>query len=110
MRGESVILYEKVKTGVDEFGIPKYEEIPVEVENVLIGSADTSEVLDTLNLYGKRIAYVLGIPKGDKHNWKDAKIEFYGQTFKSFGIPITGNQNLIPGDWGMNVKVEAYEY
>jgi hypothetical protein len=73
LTGRSIILYDKVKAGVDDFNRPIYTETPVTVENVLIGSPSPQEVVDTLNLTGKRAAYTLGIPKGDTHTWTDRK-------------------------------------
>ena len=71
LTGRSIILYDKVKAGVDDFNRPIYTETPVTVDNVLIGSPSPQEVVDTLNLTGKRAAYTLGIPKGDTHTWTD---------------------------------------
>ena len=50
LTGRSIILYDKVRAGVDDFNHPIYEEMPVTVENVLIGLPTPQEVVDTLNL------------------------------------------------------------
>ena len=109
IKGRTIILYDKEETGVDPFNRPVYEDIPVEVENVLIGLPTAQEVIDTLNLTGKRVAYTLGIPKGDNHVWKDRKVEFFGEVFRTIGAPAKGQEELTPLDWAQNVMVERYE-
>ena len=108
LRGRTVILYDKVETGIDPFGRSVYEDVPIEVDNVLIGNPTPQEVVDTLNLTGKRAAYTLGIPKGDAHVWTDRKIEFFGEVFHTIAIPAKGQDELIPLDWSQNVMVERY--
>ena len=106
--GRTVILYDKVQTGVDGFNRPVYDDVPVTVENVLIGIPTAQEVIDTLNLTGKRAAYTLGIPKGDAHVWTDRKVEFFGEAFHTIAYPVKGQEELVPLDWGQNVMVERY--
>ena len=59
--------------------------------------------------YGKYIAYILHIPKGDTHNWDDATVEFYGSKWKTYGNEIIYDEDLTPLDWNKQVKVERYE-
>ena len=65
LTGETVILIVKTQTGTDPYRRPIYEESEVEVQNVLVGSPESQDVTAELEMSGKRIAYVLGIPKGD---------------------------------------------
>ena len=58
-------LYERTQTGEDDFGAAVYSETPVTVHNVLVGEPETADLVNELQLYGKRLAYVLAIPKGD---------------------------------------------
>lgn len=109
LHGITVTLYNKVETGVDGFNRPVYEDVPEQVENVLVGSPTAQEIIDTLNVTGKKAVYVLGIPKGDTHVWTDRKVEFNGEVYHTFSRPTTGIQDLIPLDWGQNVMVEIYE-
>lgn len=107
--GRTVTLYDKVKTSEDAFGRPVYTSVPVTVDNVLIGIPTAQEVIDALNLTGKRAAYTLGIPKGDTHVWTDRKVEFFGEVFHTIGFPVKGQEELIPLSWGQSVMVERYE-
>lgn len=109
MRGDTVQLAVKTQTGVNPFGEPIYEETLVEVDDVLIGQPTSEDVLDTLNLHGKKIAYVLGIPKGDTHTWENTEVYFFNLKFRTIGKPTTANQANIPLRWGQVVKVECYE-
>jgi len=109
MTGESIILYNKTEVGTDDFGKPIYTETPVTVENVLIGEPSTEDIINEMNLTGKRLAYTLAIPKGDTHEWRDRTVEFWGERFRTFGMPTQGIEHLIPLDWNKKVKVEVYE-
>lgn len=109
MHGISIILYEKTEAGTDPFGKPIYTKAPLVVENVLIGEPSSEDIVDALNLYGKRVAYTLGIPKGDMHTWEDSTVEFFGQRFRTIGFPTQGIEELIPLAWNKKVKVERYE-
>lgn len=109
MTGESIILYNKTEVGTDDFGKPIYTETPVTVENVLIGEPSAEDIINEMNLTGKRLAYTLAIPKGDAHEWRDRTVEFWGERFRTFGMPTQGIEHLIPLDWNKKVKVEVYE-
>jgi hypothetical protein len=108
MKGTTVQLVVKTQSGTDAFGAPVYTEELVSVADVLVGSPTSDDVTNTLNLYGKKIEYVLGIPKGDTHNWIDAEVVIWGERFRTVGYPTTGEQENIPLRWGQNVKVERY--
>ena len=109
LKGVPVTLYEKTLTGYDEANRPVYTETPVTVDNVLIGEPSTEDITNEYNLSGKRVAYVLGIPKGDTHEWADRTVGFSEQLFRTVGVPTQGIDELIPLDWNKKVKVEAYE-
>lgn len=109
IRGIPVTLYERTQTGIDAANRPIYEETPVTVENVLVGAPTSDDVVNEFNLSGRRIAYTLGIPKGDSHNWNDVTVEFWGHKFRTVGVPTQGIEENIPLDWNMKVQVEAYE-
>lgn len=109
LKGITVTLYTKTQTGKDAFNRPVYTEQAIQVNNVLVAPASTSETLDTVNLTGKKAVYTLGIPKGDNHDWKDKKVEFFGETFKTFGEPLKGIDDMIPLEWNTKIQVERYE-
>ena len=113
MQGITITLYNRTQTGTDEFNAPIYTETAEQVENVLIGNPTPQEVIDTLNLTGKRAAYTLGIPKGDTNVWTDRKVrlpdDFPAGKYRTIGFPARGQDELVPLDWSQNVMVERYE-
>lgn len=111
--GITVNLWQQTQTGADPFGAPIYSEAPVQVANVLVGSPTTDDITTSTDLYGKKIEYMLGIPKGDSHDWQDKRVSWtdaYGRTVtvKTFGFPVTGIEENIPGPWHMKVRCEAF--
>ena len=110
IQGITITLLNKVQTGTDGFGRPIYEYVTGEtVDNVLVGEPTPQEYADELNLTGKAIRFIMGIPKGDTHDWTDQVVEFFGHKFRTFGIPAEGIEANIPLAWNKKVKCERYE-
>ena len=108
MKTTTVRLVIETKTGEDDFGNDIVTETIEEVPGVLVGSPTQDDIVNALQLYGKKVSYVLGIPKGDTHNWTDAEVEIWGDKYRTIGFPVTGESENIPLRWGQNVKVERY--
>ena len=108
LHGITVTLYEKNQTGIDPFGKPIYTYVPTPVDNVIVAPATDQEILDSINLYGKKAVYTLGLPKGDCHDWADTKVEFFDKEFRTFGFTEEGIEDMVPLDWHKKVKVERY--
>ena len=106
IKGITVILYEKTQTGRDEARQPIYEETPVQIDNVLVSPATEQEILDSLNLTGRRAVYTLALPKGDAHDWTDVRVSFFGSTYKTIGAPVEGIETMIPLEWNRKVRCE----
>lgn len=116
IKGITVTLYDESIVGSDSFNNPLVIPTPIEVNNVLVGEPSTDEITSSVSMYGKKISYMLAIPKGDTHDWVNKRVEWtdaYGFTHKclTFGIPITGIEANIPSvmPWHMKVRCEAYE-
>lgn len=105
IKGITVTLYEKTQTGVDGFGKATYMETPVEVDNVLVAPATNEEVVNELQLTGKKLAYNMALPKGDTHVWTNRKVSFLGKTFQSYGDVEEGIEENVPTPWHKKVKV-----
>lgn len=106
--GIDVILHTKTQTGTDPLGAPIYTRTTETVQNVLVGEPTADDLINELQLYGKRLAYTLAIPKGDSHDWDDAEVEFFGKKFRTYGTAVQGIEHLVPLNWNKKVKVEAY--
>lgn len=109
IKGIPVKLSVRTQKGIDDFNRPIYETSQEVVENVLVGEPSTEDVVNELNLSGKRIAYTLAIPKGDTHVWEDTEVEFFGRKFRTIGLPTEGIEENLPLSWNKKVKVERYE-
>lgn len=110
MKGITVTLYDRVEIGRDGFNAPMYEEVPVDVDNVLVAPMSTTELLDTYNLTGRKAVYQMGIPKDDNHDWSAGKkVSFFGQDWRIIELPQEGIDHLIPLSWNKKVQVERYE-
>ena len=108
MKTITVQLIVKTASGYDPFGAPIETEKTVNVPGCLVGQPSTDEIAQTMEMYGKQIAYVVGVPKGDTHTWVDTDVIIWGERFRTIGFPQTGIQDNIPLSWGKNVKVERY--
>ncbi len=109
IHGITVRLHEKTKIGTDAFNAPVYTETPVDVENVLVGEPSSDDIVNDMQLYGKRVAYTLAIPKGDAHSWDNVTVEFFGQKFRTYGGVTQGIEAMVPLAWNKKVKVERHE-
>lgn len=105
MTGVSVVLHVRTRTGTDAFNDPVYTDSTVTVANVLIGQPTTEEITSSIDLYGKKTEYMLGIPKGDANVWEDTTVEFFGQTWQTFGSVIQGIEANVPTPWHKKVRV-----
>lgn len=109
IKGINVILLKKVEKGKDPFGNLIFEDEKIQVSNVLVGQPTTDEITNSLNLYGKKIVYTLGIPKGDTNIWESQEVIFFNKKFKTFGSVVEGIEDMIPLDWNKKVMVCSYE-
>ena len=118
IRGITVTLYERrTPTGSDqatkdEFNRPIWEEVPVQVKNVLVTPAGETgeEILDSTDLATREADYTLAIPKKDRHRWETGcRVDFFGDSFRIIGKPTKGIEELIPLSWNMKVRVQRIE-
>lgn len=109
IKGITVTLINKTKTGENPFGAPIFEEEEIEVQNVLVSPTSSDEVLNQQNLTGRTAVYTLAIPKGDTNTWENQEVRFFGKRWRVFGIPLEGIEELIPLQWNKKVTVERYE-
>lgn len=108
IKGIPIVLIDKQVTGKNSFGHPKFEDVEIVVENVLIAPASTEDIPNQINLTGKKVDYTLAIPKGDVHNWTNKEVRFFGQRWRTVGEPLEGLDHLIPLEWNKKVQVERY--
>lgn len=109
IRGINVILYDKKEVGKDEFNQPIYEEVEIEVEDVLVAPSSSDDIVTSTDLVGKKAVYTLAIPKGDTHEWENRKVKFFDEIFLAFGFTVQGINSNIPLRWNKKVMVERYD-
>ena len=109
IQGMTVSLAEKTQTGTDEANRPVYEYSWTDVENVLVAQPSPDDIITPTDLTGKKLVYVLGIPKGDAHEWEDTLVRFFGHTFRTFGPLVQGIEANVPTAWHHKIMVEYYE-
>lgn len=109
IKGIPVILKNKVQIGTDEFNKPIYKYKDTVVENVLVAPATSDDIVTSTDLTGKKMTYTLGIPKGDRNDWIDSIVVFFGQEWHTIGCPLQGIEDNLPLDWNKKVTVERYE-
>lgn len=108
IKGITVVLYDRIQTGVDDFNHPIYREEPVSVDNVLVTPVNTSAITGDVQMEGKRAEYELCIPKKNTNVWENRVVEFYGHKWKTIGIPQKWIEENVPLDWNKKVLVERY--
>ena len=111
LHGVTISLMVKTQSGTDAFGEPIYTTQSTQVDNVLVGSPTSQEILDIQTLTGKKIIYMLGIPKGDSNTWEDCDVVLpapFAGTYHTVAFVQTGITDLIPLDWDKKIAVERY--
>lgn len=109
LKGVDVILYEKTPNGTDPFGKQLYKTTPVTVKNVLVGYVNANDITTSTDLQGKSASYMIGIPKGDTHEWEDSVVEALGHKWKTSGFIIEAQEELVPTKWHKKIAIERYE-
>ncbi|CCG26130.1 TPA: hypothetical protein VB744_001588 [Streptococcus pyogenes] len=109
LKGITVTLVDKSISGKDPFGNPVTVDFDIKIENVLVAPATTEDITNQLSLTGKKVEYVLAIPKGDKHDWENKEVRFLEKKWRTVGLPLEGIEELTPLDWNKKVMVERYE-
>ena len=108
-KGITVTLINKVQTGTDPFDNPIYEDVEIAVDNVLVSPTSSDDIVNTMDLTGRKAVYTLAIPKGDTNDWENKEVRFFGERWRVIGMPLQGIDELIPLDWNKKVMVERYE-
>ena len=109
INGIQVTLIKRVIVGKDEFNSPIYEEDRIVVNDVLVAPTSQEDIINQMNLTGKKAVYTLAIPKGDVNEWEGNDVEFFGERYHVFTPVIRGIEKLIPLKWNGKVMVERYD-
>jgi len=112
LHGVTIQIKIKGEATYNSFGEAIAAESWENVADVLVGLPTTEDMPAHGELLGRRVDYVLGIPKGDGHVWEDAEVilpaPFAGR-YRTVGFPVAGIEDMIPLRWNKKVKVERIE-
>lgn len=109
MTGITVRLHVRTEGAPDAFNDATFTDTTVDVANVIVGEPTAAEVTSSVDLYGKKAEFMLGIPKGDTHDWEDTLVEFFGQTWQTVGPTIMGIESNVPTPWHRKIRVARNE-
>lgn len=109
IKGEKVTLIQKVQSGKDGFNHAVFTDTEIDVENVLVSPASSQDILDTVNLTGKKAVLTLCIPKSDTHEWENTKVRIRGKYYRTIGQPQHYTEANVPLRWNDTIQVENYE-
>ena len=107
--GIDITIFSKTFKENDPLGNPIYTTKKETVQNVLVAPISAEEIIDSTDLEGGKVYYTLALPKGDTHDWNDVQVEFWGHTWKTYGMPTSGIEANIPLDWNTKVTVERVD-
>lgn len=107
IHGIPVILHELTASGTNAMNETIYTTQTTTVDNVVVSPTSEQEILDTINLTGRKAVYTLHIPKGDTHNWCNTIVEFYGKQWRTIGEPIEYIDDMVPLSWNKKVRCES---
>src|SRR5690625_7180114 len=99
IKGITVTLINKKQVGVDPYKNPIYEDVEIEVENVLVSPTSTEDIVSTYDLTGKKAVYTLAITKGDTNIWENAEVYILGARWHTFEYVPKEIEHLIPLYW-----------
>lgn len=109
--GETVSVSLRTFLGQDEYGndIEEYSE-PFEVDNVLVGKADTEDAIGETQPYAIKADRRFCFPKGFDEDLRGALITRKGITYKAVGEPFDLTEENLPAIIPWNLRVEAVRF
>ena len=108
IKGITVTLIGKIETGKDPFGKPIYEDAEILVDNVLVSPTSSDDIVNQLNLTGKKGSIYACNSRRVIQTWEDQEVRFFGEKWRVFGMVTQGIEELIPLDWNKKVTVERW--
>lgn len=76
IKGITVTLINKKQVDTDPFDAPIYEDMPINVDNVLVSPTSTEDIINQLELTGKRRFIHWPYQKATRINGKTKKLSF----------------------------------
>lgn len=113
LHGETVIVYNTIQIGIDEFNAPIYEEVEETVNDVLVSpgtqNSVDSDVLDSMRPDGALVKYTLHFPKSYTNDLTHHYISVRGHKTKVIGSPDHYTPENTPFQYNMSVNVSVVD-
>lgn len=107
MRGETVTLVERVKSGVDPGGDAIWTATETPVENVLVADGDQEDLTGSTRPDGITVAKTLYFPRAWSYrSLRGATIRIDTVDYKVIGDPRPYSGGMTPTAWNLKVQVE----
>ena len=107
MRGETVTLVEKVKTGVDPGGDAVWATTETPVDNVLVADGAQDNLSGSTRPDGITVAKTLYFPRTwSYHSLRGASVRIDTVDYEVIGDPRPYDGGMKPTAWNMAVKVK----
>lgn len=111
IHGETVSVSLRTFLGVDDYGndIEEYG-IPFEVQNVLVGKAETEDRIESGQPYGIKADRRFCFPRGFNSDLRGALITRGNATYKVVGDPFDVTEDNLPSRSSWNLRVETVRF
>lgn len=106
-KSETVIVYDREKTGVDSLNNDVFTETPVEVPGVLVVPGSAENVIDSMRPDGIMVSYTLYFPKSFTGEVDRKRIDVRGRACRAIGH--SDRYKGSPNGWNMVVYVGAVD-
>lgn len=108
--GVNVVLHKKSVSGTNAIGEKIYTEQTETISNILVEPASNDAIVDELTMTGKKLAFILHIPRTDENSWEDCIVDLpspWNISVKTFATDkMIFDPRLTPLPWGRKVKCE----
>lgn len=107
LKGDTVIVEAKVKTGKDAHENPVYETVETTVGGVLIAPGPTTDLPDSNRPEGVTVAYSIYWPKTFNESLRGKRVKINGGWYDVIGDPKPWEYPPPPTGWHMVSEVTA---
>lgn len=105
MRGETVCVHARVQTGTDDLNDAVWEDVELEVDNVLVAPGASQDVVSSMRPDGVQVRYTLYFPKTFDGRLEHCSIDVRGERLDVVGSPRRFDKVNCPTEWWMVVEV-----
>lgn len=109
MRGETVVVVRRERTGTGPGNTPIYGDVETTVHDVLVAPGPRQDVVESNRPDGVEVAFNLHFPKTFSGSLRGAQVVVRGEPFDVIGDPRPYTLANTPTRWWMPVEVERVD-